>query len=204
MIENMQSVPSEKPRLSRVIRVITIAPVMALLLLLALYITRPQYFGGLLNFLLAVLFLSVFPVLAYPIQPLVPGFRRKGREGQRSLAIWMSGIGYLLGIITAAFMAVPRQMWLIYLTYFLCGLLIILFNKVFKVKASGHMCGIAGPLFASVCLIGPLAAFGLIIWAVVYRASRRMQRHSNLELLIGTAIPALSLLIAFGVLAVIY
>ena len=192
-----------KPHLSRVIRVITIAPVMALLLLLALYITRPQYFGGMLNFLLAVVFLAVFPVLAYPIQPLVPGFRHKGREGQRSLAIWMSGIGYLLGILTAAFMAVPRQMWIIYLTYFISGILIILFNKVFKVKASGHTCGVAGPLFTAICFIGPVAALGGIILAAVYRASLSMRRHSKSELLLGTAIPALALLLSFSIITVI-
>jgi len=181
-----------KPSLSKVIRVITIAPVMAFLLLVVIYIARPQYFGGGLNFALAV----IFPVLAYPIQPLVPGFRDRGREGQRSLAIWMAGIGYCFGIATAAFMSVTREMWIIYLTYLISGILIILFNKVFKVKASGHACGVAGPIFTSICFLGPLAWLSFIILAAVYRASLCMKRHSKSELLIGTAIPALALLMS--------
>jgi hypothetical protein len=185
-----------KPSLSKVIRVITIAPVMAFLLLVVIYIARPQYFGGGLNFALAVLFLVIFPVLAYPIQPLVPGFRDRGREGQRSLAIWMAGIGYCFGIATAAFMSVTREMWIIYLTYLISGILIILFNKVFKVKASGHACGVAGPIFTSICFLGPLAWLSFIILAAVYRASLCMKRHSKSELLIGTAIPALALLMS--------
>lgn len=192
-----------KSRLSRVIRVITIAPIMALLLLVTLYITKAEYFGGSLNFIVAVISLVVFPVMAYPIQPLVPGFRHRGREGQRSLAIWMAGIGYCFGVVMAAFMAVTRQMWIIYLTYFISGILIILFNKVFKVKASGHACGVAGPLFGSIYLMGPLACLGLIVLAAVYRASLFMQRHSKSELLLGMTIAAVALLISFGIVTIV-
>jgi Na+/phosphate symporter len=176
---------------------------MALLLLVVLYITKPQYFGSAWNFVLAVIFLVIFPALAYPVQPLVPGFRDRGREGQRSLAIWMAGIGYCLGIGTASFIAFTREMWLIYLTYFISGVLMVLFNKVLKIKASGHMCGVAGPLFASICFLGPAALPGGIILAAVYRASLSMQRHSISELLLGTAIPVLALLMSFGIMGVI-
>ncbi len=186
----------KKPDLSKVIRVVTIAPLMALLLLVVVYIARPQYFGGGLNFALAVLFLVVFPVLAYPLQPLVPRYRDRGREGQRSLAIWMAGIGYCCGIIAAALTNVPGQLWIIYLTYFISGLLIILFNKVIKVRASGHMCGVAGPMFLLICFRELAALLYIVILVVVYRSSLYMKRHSRTEMFAGASIPVLAVLVA--------
>lgn len=176
---------------------------MALLLLIELYLTKPEYFGGTLDFILVIMFLVVFPVLAYPLQPLVPGYRKKGREGQRSLAILMANIGYCFGIAAAALTAETREIWIVYLTYFISGILIMLFNKVFGIRASGHACGVAGPVLASIYFMGPAALSSLIILAAVYWASLSMKRHSMSELLAGTAIPAFALLAASLMAAVI-
>lgn len=186
-----------RQHLAKVIRVLTIPPVMALLLLITLFFTRTDFFGNTLNLALAIFFLVVLPILGYPLQPLIPHFRDKGRDGQRSLAMWMASAGYILGVITAVLLPVSDYLLIIYLTYLLSCLSLMLLNKVFRIKASGHACGVAGPIFSLICFIGPWLLFGVLLLAAVYWASLRMKRHDKAELLIGTTVPTLSLLLAF-------
>lgn len=183
-------------RIAKVIRIITIAPVMALFLVLELYILKPGFFGGSLNFVLAIVFLAILPVLAYPIQPIVPGYRGKGREGQRSLAIVMASLGYCFGIIAAVLTHAISGVWILYLTYFISGILIMLFNKVLKIRASGHACGVAGPIFASIYFIGPVGLVGFSVLAAVYWASMRTQRHRFSELVLGSCIPGVAIFLS--------
>lgn len=170
---------------------------MALMLLITLYITKEQFFGTPLNLALAITFLVVLPFLAYPIQPLVPGFRGKGREGQRNLAMWMSSLGYICGLATALFLPVSKYLLIIYLTYLISGVSLVLLNKVFKIKASGHACGVAGPIFSLIYFLGPWVLFGIFLLAAVFWASLSMKRHDKSELLIGTTVPTYALLLAF-------
>ena len=120
-----------KQKLAKAIRVVTVAPLMALLLLALLFALRPSVFGNTLNLILAVFFLVVLPLLAYPLQPLVPGFKTKGRDGQRSLAMWMASLGYILGLVTVFFLPVSNYLLVIYLTYLISGVSLVLLNKVF-------------------------------------------------------------------------
>lgn len=186
-----------KQHLAKFIRVITVPPVMALMLLIILYFTKEEFFGNTLNLALAISFLVVLPFLAYPLQPLIPGFRGKGRDGQRSLAMWMSSLGYICGLSTALFLPVSKYLLIIYLTYLFSGISLVLLNKVFKIKASGHACGVAGPIFSLIYFLGPWVLFGIFILAAVYWASLRMGRHDKSELLIGTTVPTYALLLAF-------
>lgn len=186
-----------KKTLAKIIRVITVAPVMALILLAVLYGVRGEVFGTVLNLILAVVFLVVLPVLAYPLQPLLPFFKGRGRDGQRNLAMWMASLGYVLGLVSAAFLPVSSYLLVIYLTYLISGMSLLLLNKVFKVKASGHACGVAGPIFCLIYFIGPWVLFGLLILAAVYWASLDMGRHDKSELLIGTSVPTYAFLLAF-------
>jgi hypothetical protein len=170
---------------------------MALLLLIILFITNMQFFGNTLNLMLAIFFLVALPLLAYPLQPLLPYFKHKGREGQRNLALLMASVGYILGVITAAIMPVSDSLLIIYLTYLLSGISLVLLNKVFKIKASGHACGVAGPIFSLIYFIGPWLLFGILILAAVFWASLKMNRHDKAELLIGTTVPTYALLLSF-------
>jgi hypothetical protein len=186
-----------KQRLAKFIRVATVAPVMALLLLVILYFTRAGFFGNTLNLILAIVFLVVLPILAYPLQPIVPGFKNKGREGQRSLAMWMASLGYVLGLLSAIFLPVSKFLLIIYLTYLISGVSLVLLNKVFKIKASGHACGVAGPIFSLIYFLGPWVLLGLLLLAAVFWASLNMNRHDKSELLIGTTVPTYAFLLAF-------
>ncbi len=186
-----------KQRLAKVVRIATVPPVMALMLLVILYITKAEFFGTPLNLVLAIVFLVILPILGYPLQPIVPYFKDKGREGQRTLAMIMASAGYVLGLISALILPVSDYLLIIYLTYLFSGLLLVLLNKVFKIKASGHACGAAGPIFSLIYFLGPWILFGLLLLAAVFWASLVMKRHDKTELVIGTTVPTYALMLAF-------
>ena len=179
----------------KIIRKITIPPVFAAALLIIVYITHTNYFGSIWHLFGALLFLSVLPTLAYPLQRFFKKYKDRGREGQRSLAMIFSFAGYLLGTLTAFVFSVPIELKIIYLEYLLCGIGMLLLNKVFKVKASGHACGIVGPvLLLSYFRLYIPAIIGAVLIIPVYISSIRTKRHSPAQLICGSIIPAVVLL----------
>lgn len=183
-------------KVSKIIRVITIPSVMATALLTILYVVMPEIFGALYQYFLSLLFIVVLPVLAYPIQPLVPGFRGRGRDGQRKLAILMSLLGYIGGILCGVLLKAPLTLVFIYLTYLFSGLFIFIFSKIIRIKASGHACGVAGPIAMLVYLISPWFLFAILILGATYIASLRMKRHTLPELILGSFLPIVAMLLA--------
>ena len=183
-----------KDVIAKIIRVLTVAPVMALATLVTLYIIDPSIFGEFYMFALAVLFLCILPILAYPCQPITPYFKNKGREGQRNLAMVFAVSGYLLGCITNLFLNAPRSLWLIYLIYLLSGILVVVINKVFKLRASAHACGVAGPT-ALLAYFGVIAAVipGVVLYFAALWASIRMKRHTWQQFIGGACISLLGL-----------
>ena len=192
-----------KEKMCKVIRVLTVAPLLAFAALTILYFAKPEVFAtgentGLANYLFGVLFLTVFPLLAYPLQPIVPGFRGKGREGQRNLAILMAVAGYVGATIYAFAAGTPAGFRVVALSYLFSGVLILVFNKVFHIRASGHACGVAGPVAYLLYFLGPVALGGVLLMAVVFWASLAMRRHTLPQLLTGALISVAS--IAFLIL----
>lgn len=185
-------------KLAKVIRYTTIAPIMAFVVLTIIYGLRPELFHGVTNYILAIVFLTLLPILAYPLQPYIKKFKDKGREGQRNLAIVMAVLGYLLGIISAIVLHAPIAVWLIYLTYFISGIGIVLFNKVLKIRASGHACGVVGPISLLVLFIGKKALVGILLLASVYWASLKMKRHTVSQLVWGSLIPIVAMAAAMA------
>ena len=191
-------------KISSIIRKATVPPVFAAALLLAAYIAYPHYFSTPWQLAAGIFFLTILPTLAYPLQKYFPHFKDKGREGQRTLAMLFSFLGYLLGTITAYVSSAPLQLKMIYLEYLLCGVAMLLINKVFHRKASGHACGIVGPVIL-------LVYFGLYIPAIVgavlivpvYIASIRTKQHTAAQLVGGSVIPAAVLGLILLVLQII-
>ena len=183
-------------KVAKLIRIVTVVPVMALVMLSVLYGLRPDIFQETSNFILAIIFLTVFPLLAYPLQPLLPKFRNKGREGQRNLAIVMSDLGYLLGIVSGIYFQASKELLLIYLAYLISGMGILLFNKVLKIRASGHACGITGPITLLTYFIGLRVLESVVTIVLVYWASLKLQRHTVSQLLWGSVIPLFALKMA--------
>ena len=178
----------------KLIRVATVPPLMAsaLFILLGVYgILAP------IDSILGVIFIGVLPVLSYPLQPIVPHYKNKGREGQRNLAIIFSVVGYILGCVLALIFDAPiNTVVFIYLDYLISGILIAVFNKLFHLRASGHACGIVGPV-AMLLYFGLYlpAAIGAILTVFVFISSIKMKRHTFLQLLGGSAITLSALLL---------
>ncbi len=178
----------------KLIRRITVPPVFAAALLLILYTTQTAYVGGIGHLLGGLFFLAVLPTLAYPLQKYIPKYKDRGREGQRSLAMLFSFSGYLLGTVTAFAFSAPSVLKLLYLQYLLCGIGMIVLNKGFKIKASGHACGIVGPVIMLVYLGMYLPAIiGTALILPVYISSVRTRQHTFPQLLSGSTIPAFTL-----------
>lgn len=181
---------------AKAIRVLTVAPMMALVMLLVLYVRDSPLFGSPAAFVLLLLFLVVFPLLAYPMQPLIKKYKDKGREGQRALAMDFAVAGYIGGCLSAVLLHAPKSVWIIYLSYLLSGILVMLLNKLLHFRASGHACGVTGPFAILVYFGQPLGFLGIPLLAVVCLSSLRMKRHTAWQLLGGTVIPVAALAIA--------
>lgn len=182
-----------KDKLAFLIRIITVAPIMALVLLVTLYLRAPQTFGNPLTFAATIFFLTVLPLLAYPLQPLFRKFKDGGREGQRKLAMLFAVAGYICGLIFAIATRAPQDVIIIYVAYLISGSLVALTNKVLHFKASGHACGVAGPFMLLVYFGQPIGYLGFGVLAITWLASLYMKRHTWPQLLAGNTIPFISL-----------
>ena len=179
-----------KSKITKIIRILTVAPVMALATLITLFVYNADIFGGTHNFIFSVFFLFILPICAYPLQPFIPYFKNKGREGQRNLAMVFAVGGYVAGCITNLFLNDPVYLWLIYLDYLISGALVVIINKVFRLRASAHACGITGP-GALLCYMGiPMALIPTaILYIAALWASIEMKRHTLWQFLGGAVIP---------------
>lgn len=179
----------------RVIRKLTVPPAFAALLLMILYCAYPAYFASAWQLIAGIVFLCVLPLLAYPLQKYIPRFKDRGREGQRTLAMIFSAAGYLLGAATALISNAHEMLKLVYFEYLLCGIVMLVFNKVFKLHASGHACGVVGPILLLFYfrLYIP-AIIGILLVIPVYISSLKTKQHTLAQLIGGSLIPLFVLL----------
>jgi hypothetical protein len=159
-----------------------------------LYIYRPDVYPTGWHFAYMVFYLGVLPMLAYPLQPVVPHFKWKGRDGQRTLAMIFALVGYVFCLVTCALTKASADMWLICLEYLISGVLIFVFNKVFHIKLSAHGCGSAGPIFLLLYfgLYVP-AAIMAVLTVIAYVSSVKMKRHTVPQLIGGSLVSILLL-----------
>lgn len=188
-----------KQSFAKAVRVLTVAPFMAAFMLTAILIVKPSIFSNINHYLYALSCLTVFPLLAYPISAIIPPLRKKGREGQRNLAIVFSVIGYVAGIAGSFIFGAARIEMLIFWTYLLSGIMIALSSFVFGVKASGHACGVSGPIAMLIYCLGLPYCILYAILAFVFWASVKMKRHTPAQLVIGSAIPVVMMIISLGI-----
>lgn len=183
----------------KIIREITIAPIMAFVMLSVLYWYNPSLLGGLKFYLLPVFFLTILPISAYPLQRFIPKYKNEGREGQRNLAIVMAVLGYILSIISMLIFGATKAMQIIYITYFISGILVLIANKLLKVRASGHAAGATAPIAILIYFTGVKGIYGGFVLALVYWASIKMKRHTFFELIFGSIIAVAALAIAVAI-----
>lgn len=189
-----------KLKAAKFIRILTVPPIMAGALILILALRRGQIFRGPADILLAVICLMVLPVLAYPLQPFIPGFRDKGRKGQRNLAFVCTIIGYTAGVIIGCIFHVSAALQFVLNVYLLSVVLLTFFNKVLHIKASGHACSVAGPLVMLIYQIGPVMILPcVLIGGGVVWSSLVLKRHTLSELGFGALTSVLSFFILLGI-----
>lgn len=178
------------------IRVLSVPPVMVTVLLLLLNRWKPYFFRTRTEIFISIFWLGIVPVLAYPMQKILPHWKQKGREGQRKLAFFFSMAGYSAAFVWSLAAGVGKEIQLICSTYFLSVVLLIICNKGFHFRASGHACSVTGPLLLLVYFVGwksilpCVAAAALIVWS-----SLVLKRHTCRELAGG----AVACVIAFAV-----
>lgn len=205
--------------LAEAIRIATVPPLMALVLLLALH--GAGYFPG-ASLGVAIFCLTALPILTYPIWFLVPALRRGmlgskradcggvradvpalapgWRASQRKLAIVFSVVGYVAGAVYCLLAHVGRIETIVFLTYLLSGAFIAVTTKVFHFNSSGHACGVAGPIAVLSWACSPLWLLGLLVLAAVFWSSLRKKRHTLPQLLAGAASSPLAMLFWLAVL----
>ena len=130
---------------ARFVRILTAPPIFAALLCVFLYLLLPGNFASPVHFALALGFLTGLPLLAYPIAALIPALRRKGRDGQRDLAVVFSVIGYVGGFLYALLFDGAATELVLYGTYVLSGIAIGV-GTLAGFKISGHACYPCQPL----------------------------------------------------------
>ena len=180
---------TSQEKIAKVIRGITIPPLLVCILILVLSYTNAAIFVHSTDRWMCILFLAIIPVLAYPLQPLLPSIKEKGREGQRTLAFILSLIGYLGGVIYGYATAASSQLQLVFNTYLLSVILLTIYNKLLKLRASGHACSITGPFVFSIYFIGWYAIIPcVIVAACVVWSSLLLKRHTVKDLTTGCLI----------------
>ena len=174
------------------IRKLTLAPLMAAFMLIFLYVIQPAIFGTIPVLLRQLFFLSLLPLLAYPVQPLISSFRDKGRNGQRYLAMIFAFIGYLLNCILNSCTHASKELQLIGWVYFLSGITILLLNRLCGLRASGHAAGVGAVVALLTALGYPKTLVVTIpLLCLVCWASIAAKRHTLPQFIGGTLIPTL-------------
>lgn len=185
-----------KEKFAKFIRIVTIPPVMVTALIVILSIARDDIFTSAIDVVMSLIFLVFIPVLAYPLSTLIPKIKEKGREGQRNLAFVLTAIGYVAIWLYGLLSASNKNLLLIFTGYFLSVVILLLLNKLLKIRASGHACSITGPIvFVSYFLGFKGLVIGVATYALIFWASITTKRHTPQEFIFGTATCIVSFII---------
>lgn len=181
-------------KFAKCIRILTTAPIFAMILCSLLYVLLPESFASAGHYLAALGFLTAAPLLAYPISCAVPALRKKGRDGQRNLAVIFSVVGYVTGFLFAILSGGTATEKVLFGTYLISGIGIAACTLL-HFKASGHTCGCSGPIAMLVVFANPWFSIGYLLLVPIFWASKKLGRHSTAQLFAGTVIPVLAMML---------
>lgn len=187
-------------RIAKTIRAIFIPPLVVGLLAIILALTKTV---SILDATLLFVFLGLIQLLAYPLSYLIKPLREKGREGQRNAAFVVGLVGYTSGLIYAIASNASHNLKVLYITYFISIFILFFINKVLKIRASGHMTSITGPIIGLIYFIGwSVLIPGLIFYALVFWSSYYLKRHTIKEMLLGSLVVLVSFGLTFLILLI--
>lgn len=167
---------------ARILRILLLPQLLACIVI---FLLRAQFPTG--HAPVAVLTLCVFPLLAYPVCRCIPSLHRRGRPLQRRMAVAFAVIGYAAGLSFCFAANGSQTERFVYLTYSLCGLLIAVSTHLLGLKASGHACGVTGPVVILTLRKSLWYLFGLAALVPIFLSSLALKRHTLRELVLGSA-----------------
>ena len=174
--------------LAKSVRILTVPPILITGMLITLTVSLDNFCGSAAEMTLAIVLLGLVPILAYPIQKLLPS-KGEAREEQRTMAFVLTFTGYLTALICSVVGNCGRQLQYIIVSYFISMSLLVFFNKVLHVRASGHACSVTGTLYFLSFFLGPRAILPCVgIAAAVVWSSLRLKRHTMQEIFWGAAV----------------
>ncbi len=189
-----------KTKIAKVISIITVVPFSALSLLTTVFLFKDTVFVGNSHWYgISILCLTVIPLSAYILKNFIPFYKNQGRRGERRLAFIMGIIGQVSGMITAFIFNAPKGVKIIFFAYFLSGLVLSSTNAIIKFKASGHACGVSGPLALLFYFFSYRIWPAVLILPLVFWARLQLKRHTIRELFSGTFIGVIYTLIVIAV-----
>lgn len=187
-------------RIAKIIRVLTVPPLMALFTF-SIFLFTDSFYESIWEYAVSAGFIALLPFTAYPLQLVIPPFKHQGRDGQRNLAFIMCNLGYVLAVVFALVFTDGLKTLAMLVTYLLSGMTLLLINKLFKFKASGHSCGLLGPLAALVYFVSPWMLIpGTILFVLSLWSSLYMKRHTLSQFIVGGIIPVFWLILCCAVM----
>lgn len=172
------------------------APILAAAMLIIVAGYCEGIFPTVWHIIYSFFFLGILPLMAYPLQKYIPGYKDMGREGQRNLAIIFAAAGFTLGCCISLIFPSSIGLQVIFVEYFCGALAILLFNKVFHIRLSGHSCGVFAPVALFVYFrLYAAAIAGTFLAALVFIASIKTKRHTFFQLIGGGMVPLVSIII---------
>lgn len=191
-------------KLAKVVGIITVAPIVSILVTIWLWLSNPSYFLNSIGwFWFSLAFLTFIPISAYLLQFAIPAIRAQGRVGERKLAFIMFVASYFVGSVLCLVLQAPRLVTCILCSYFLSGFILLLINRFLKFAASGHACGMAGPLFFLAFLVRGTSWWMLFLIPLVFWARIKQGRHTFGQLVAGTLtslVPSVAMVYVYTVL----
>ena len=181
------SVGAGKLRAAKIIRVVTVPPVFAALLTTILYIAMGDAaFANRFHYAEAVFSLSLLPVVPYALCAVIPALKKRGRKFERTVALIFSVTGF------AFFGGGVQVEKVMFATYLCSGLLLAILSFIFKYRASGHACGVAGPVAMLTAYLGAAFLPAALLLVPIGISSVRLGRHTVLQVIIGSAVSVIS------------
>lgn len=193
-----------KERIAKVIRVLSVPPIMVSVFILILPFHKKYIFTHVSQIIIMILLLGIISALAYVLSDMIPAIKIKGREGQRKLAFITTLIGYTVSLLWAVITGVNNDLMLICLMYFTSVLLLTICNKGLHFRASGHASSFTGPLILTIYFMGwkviipALFIAILIVWSSVY-----LKRHTLKELAGGMIVSVFAFIISYTLITVL-
>lgn len=189
-----------KEKIAKVIRVVTVPPIVILIMLSILFCSFGEEFATAGEFVMVVIFLSFVPSFSYLLAKIRKGTSENTREGQRNMAFILNFGGYLLALIIGKSIGCSEMLMCVLVSFFLAVMVLTFLNKVCKIRASGHACSCVLPyLFLSYWFRDLTALICIIFYVIEFWASIKLKRHTVSEFIAGSIIA----FVAFG-LAVLY